>query len=364
VAPAPDPTVPGSAGASATPTPVNPMVGEPCVDGDGSTEPLMTAPVEPEIGVASSATGVNGTFDDYCDADGNLVEQRCEVMAYCGSNGVTDACIPYFDYFTGQVVEQPVDCLGTCVDGACTLPCPSLGDLVTVTDLDTANQLFIIDPGNGAPADYQCERVTSCVGMQYNTPYAITEVASACDTGDCACGVSVPEFTIENGCAFRCTYRDPSTPPPPCANVIDGLGTYAAPSCENGGVDWDPGSISCTIENDRVLVSGAVCETCDANVALYQTGIYYTDCRICDWEGGGARDQGISLDPSMCLDVSESRALGGALDPECFIVHAVAVVDDGGGDSAAFPASGKPVCRCDVASGQCEPCTEQTCAGG
>lgn len=62
--------------------------------------------------VAERFAGQNGEFVDTCDAEGNLVQYRCD----------WDDCSNEWDFcgvFTGAVDSRTVDCDGACVDGAC-----------------------------------------------------------------------------------------------------------------------------------------------------------------------------------------------------------------------------------------------------
>jgi hypothetical protein len=86
--------------------------------------------VDPSI--ETHAIGTNGTFDDACDPQGNLVEYVCETTTLCGP-GPNPSCTTLR---TGRVVPKNVDCAGHCRDGWCDDRCPATGQLVTYVSID------------------------------------------------------------------------------------------------------------------------------------------------------------------------------------------------------------------------------------
>ena len=70
-----------------------------------------TFPLDPAV--RESIEGSNGTFVEACDAEGNLIEYRCDMQTLCG--GGMD-CAPYP---TGAVSPVTYDCGGRCQDGVC-----------------------------------------------------------------------------------------------------------------------------------------------------------------------------------------------------------------------------------------------------
>jgi hypothetical protein len=98
----------------------------------------------------SAVTGDNGTFTDHCDEDGNLVEYVCEETMSCGP----DFCEPFV---TGQVIEQAIDCKGTCLSGACDLGCPDEGIEVSIAAVDAAGVTTLNDAASGT--NYTCASV-------------------------------------------------------------------------------------------------------------------------------------------------------------------------------------------------------------
>ena len=64
----------------------------------------------------------DGTFEDACDADGNLIKYSCELMGSCQLQGACNQTP------TGKVISRTTDCSGTYVGGVCSPPCPSPGE--------------------------------------------------------------------------------------------------------------------------------------------------------------------------------------------------------------------------------------------
>jgi len=123
------------------------------IGGSGATGGSVNVPpctdpdhFEPDFGVdvATPVTGINGTYTDRCDADGNLIEYQCEMVecffpleaaaptppADGGASGI-GMCAPNVP--TGNVTQVAVDCHGRCDQGACPVFCPDVSDFFEVT---------------------------------------------------------------------------------------------------------------------------------------------------------------------------------------------------------------------------------------
>lgn len=107
-------------------------------------------PVDPES--VAAVTGDNGTFIDHCDGSGNLVEYTCEDEVIC-----SDFCEPIL---TGQVIENVIDCKGTCQAGACDRGCPDPGVALTVVSSD-ATGTTLHDAASGTK--YTCVHATDSI---------------------------------------------------------------------------------------------------------------------------------------------------------------------------------------------------------
>lgn len=106
-----------------------------------------------------TTTGTNGTFEDRCGDGGVLIEQMCAQSFGCFAPPGAD-CAPR-NMPTGMVIEQPVECFGMCMDGVCIVPCPEVGDSLTVS---FSGQLYELK-ADGGPS-YLCRRDDACPLMQ------------------------------------------------------------------------------------------------------------------------------------------------------------------------------------------------------
>ncbi|MFT3765809.1 MAG: hypothetical protein QM820_09860 [Minicystis sp.] len=86
---------------------------------------------DPEV--AEAFSGSNGTFEDACDENGNLIQYGC------GSKEVW-TCSDWECYdepeTTDEVVSRTIDCAGTCQNGACPSLCPKDNTSIVFESLD------------------------------------------------------------------------------------------------------------------------------------------------------------------------------------------------------------------------------------
>jgi hypothetical protein len=86
--------------------------------------------------------GDNGTFTDACTADGNLTKHACELVPDPACMPVPPNPPPCPSVATGQVLEQEIDCRGTCQAGACEGSCPQFDDALEVLALEGDSVVF------------------------------------------------------------------------------------------------------------------------------------------------------------------------------------------------------------------------------
>jgi hypothetical protein len=179
-----------------------------CTDSDASYEGTLARMFD--HATHGFTTGLNGMFEDRCDADGNLIEQVCETAFGCGGGGFNaGACAPR-ELPTGNVIERPVDCLGQCMDGACRIACPEVGDLLEVEVIDLAAQRYALIPAEG-PNQYLCT-LSACAAGTGDAQLSVTSFAEA--RSDClGTPVEFGPLTLSNGCDyFNCVaaLKEPS----------------------------------------------------------------------------------------------------------------------------------------------------------
>jgi hypothetical protein len=114
-------------------------------------QPSMMSPE-----VRASLTGTNGTFQDTCDANGNLTEYTCEGKQTCGP-GPNPACD---HWLTGQVIPQTIDCNGRCKDGRCVSRCPKAGDVLVYKVVEASGAATFTNQTDG--------RVYACAGLGFD----------------------------------------------------------------------------------------------------------------------------------------------------------------------------------------------------
>lgn len=173
-----------------------------CTDGDGG-----------EPSVRSAATGVNGTFTDACDADGNLTEYLCEVRYEACQPNCWDC--PPCSVSTGQVIPQHIDCNGTCVDGTCVTRCPDFGDGLRYLSVDASGDVTFLNLTD--QRRYACSLTWDATSDSYDCksqPYAGLETqvsslglfSSYCAGGTFGgVGVKIVSSASNETCGYQCT---------------------------------------------------------------------------------------------------------------------------------------------------------------
>jgi hypothetical protein len=190
-------------------------VGEPvvsCTDSDAVAATTFGATPNVDLQTITHGTtiGINGTFADECDAQGDLLEQICETQFGCGTSGRADAggaadaaCAPQH-HPTGYVEQRVVDCLGMCADGVCNIPCPLAGDELTVTEVVSTAQQYELDSGT-AGLRYSCTRGACAVpAASVGDVLTVVSVAEPDDLRpDCRvfADPSAP-LTLSDGCTY------------------------------------------------------------------------------------------------------------------------------------------------------------------
>ena len=162
----------------------------------------------------STASGVNGTFTDACDADGNVTEYLCEVnYEQCTPNCWANC--PPCATLTGQVVSQHFDCDGTCVDGTCAARCPSFGDRLRYLSVDASGNATFLNLADQrryscrlfwdtASDAYDC-KTDAYAGLETQVS-ALGLFGSYCTGGTFGnIGVGVVTPASNEACAYECT---------------------------------------------------------------------------------------------------------------------------------------------------------------
>jgi hypothetical protein len=112
-----------------------------CMDSDSLISGITT------LKTRGVAIGTNGTFEDGCDENGNLVEAFCEMVCESSAPPETGGASPG-SYArircplrpSGTVRTDTVECGGLCRDGACFHWCPESGDTL---NFDSASELEV-----------------------------------------------------------------------------------------------------------------------------------------------------------------------------------------------------------------------------
>ena len=174
----------------------------------GASEPPMTCSDSdstmltfhgPEVLAKGTASGTNGTFEDACDDNGDLIEHVCENQPA-----------------TGLVAQRSVDCLGMCTGGACEIPCPRTGDDLTVTTADALRHEYELDAGIEG-LRYACLR-EPCAAPAASVGDVLTVMSIAAPDDvrlDCRELFSDTEnpLVLSDGCSYiDCSARRPSSP--------------------------------------------------------------------------------------------------------------------------------------------------------
>jgi hypothetical protein len=112
--------------------------------------------------------GVNGTFVDSCDAQGNLMDYYCETMQTCTFGTPQPDPIPMCTSMnTGKVSSKSYDCSGHCVNGTCSDRCPAFGDLLTYLTVDKATGAATFE-NQTDHRRYACQLTFDASGDSYN----------------------------------------------------------------------------------------------------------------------------------------------------------------------------------------------------
>jgi hypothetical protein len=179
-----------------------------CVDPDGSAPSPYGA-----YQTRSVTQGVNGSFTDSCDENGNLVEYMCEQTG-CGfpqgSNTGTAIVLPCLPAQSGKVVPIAVDCGGRCDKGACLQWCPSYGDSITVGSV-SGGQVVIKDAERAAV--YTCTVAFAVDGYDCASPDLAKRKLSVYSLGTCTATEVV--FGVDDATnpeVQECTYDCAVTP--------------------------------------------------------------------------------------------------------------------------------------------------------
>jgi hypothetical protein len=305
-------------------------------------------------------TGTNGTFQDHCDASGNLVEYTCATNFGCDAPEGAD-CAPQ-EYLTGAVSAGDVDCFGLCTEGRCDLPCVVDGVQLTVLHVDDATGDLILEANNGAPSWLECARPSSCASLTVGEVHAVQ--GASLDSGNCS--AQLPALSLDDGCRYTCWYRELGLPLPPCTSIIEKTDSYTTTGCETGGVEWDLDTVACDYEEDTLVITGDVCELCSQARDALRFPVFYTDCAACEWRdvssgyvqsGPNAVESSGSFEANECREGILRPNRSSLPDTDCFLVHAAVEIAVGAGGEGVT--AGKPICRCTQDS--CVSCADGTC---
>jgi hypothetical protein len=144
--------------------------------------------------------GDNGTFEDACDADGNLIEYVCETQEMC-EGFPNPACTTFL---TGNVIEQLLNCSGHCVDATCEARCPAFDDIVRYLSIDASGNPELLNVTDGR--NYSCDLIFDaggCTSIVAGAERVITSLGlrggpcTGADFGNI--GTSDPQQ-----CSYRC----------------------------------------------------------------------------------------------------------------------------------------------------------------
>jgi hypothetical protein len=144
--------------------------------------------------------GDNGTFEDTCAADGNLIEYVCETQIVC-EGAPNPACTTLL---TGNATEQVLNCSGHCVDGTCEARCPAVGDVIRYLSVDASGNPELSNVTDGR--QYSCDLIFDaggCTSIVADTERVITSLGlrggpcTGADFGNI--GTSDPQQ-----CSYRC----------------------------------------------------------------------------------------------------------------------------------------------------------------
>jgi hypothetical protein len=148
--------------------------------------------------VRHTVSGLNGTFTDICDENGDLVQYYCDIYREWDLNYLGG-------YQTGDVVSGIMDCDGTCQDGVCTSLCPRIDD--TARYLDIKDDAAVLENETMGHV-YKCVLISDFNNDDYDClsdpAVGSTAVIESVGWSERLC-VGDRIFTF--GVAHRCTYE-------------------------------------------------------------------------------------------------------------------------------------------------------------
>jgi hypothetical protein len=102
--------------------------------------------------VLGTTTGLTETKSDSCDANGDLVQHRCEILpstdcAPCA--GECPSCVEH----TGRLIAVPFDCGGGCSAGVCDSWCPEPSDIL---NFETGSDSTLVVENETSGRRYSC----------------------------------------------------------------------------------------------------------------------------------------------------------------------------------------------------------------
>jgi hypothetical protein len=185
-----------------------------CSDSDAISTDLLVDPYALQAGQLlekGTTVGANGSFEDSCTDSGDLLEHVCETQLRCsgGSQPFDGACAPS-PQLTGQVLEMTAPCFGLCVDGACHVPCPMSGDVLTVAQIEGA----MVHLESSAGIRYACTR-GACLAFPPDVGDTLAVDGSPVPNEtqlDCRMEFAAAEspLVLSDGCGYTaCTVQQP-----------------------------------------------------------------------------------------------------------------------------------------------------------
>jgi hypothetical protein len=203
----------------------------PYCDGNRCVGPAVTVTCVPNAPQASypnpevrhTRSGINGTFSDHCDSNGNLIDYECEgALPPC--NPALNGCdVPLVN--TGRVIQLPkvVDCLGTCRDGRCDSRCPQQGDVVTFTDRspdgreilrnDTDGRSYVcsVEQGTTPGGNVDCANVAAGQTGFIRSGGALEQQCTGADFGGFGVVLDgIPTPPGSDTCVYSCSIEPPT----------------------------------------------------------------------------------------------------------------------------------------------------------
>jgi hypothetical protein len=150
--------------------------------------------------------GTNGSFEDTCSDDDNLIEQTCELACiggpypFGGAGGISAriACLPQA---TGRVIASTIPCGGRCVEGTCFQWCPSTNDTLTVDSVGERVRL------SADSYTYDCDVSWQATGYDCRAADLVGRGLRVMGLGNCLVDrVTIALDDASNGGAQDCTF--------------------------------------------------------------------------------------------------------------------------------------------------------------